>query len=95
MTHHFSIGESLDFGWQKTKVHSKLLFQAMLTLFALEVANVIVQRVLAHTLLGFAAEVVLCIVIIYLSVGLTVIALKIARGEHASYGDLVPNTALV
>jgi uncharacterized membrane protein len=95
MTHHFSIGESLRFGWAKTKAHSKLLFQAMLTLFAVQVANVIVQRVLAHTLLGISAQIVLAIISIYLGVGLTVIVLKLARGEHASYSDIMPDTALV
>ncbi|HUD03137.1 MAG TPA: hypothetical protein VMR46_03980 [Candidatus Paceibacterota bacterium] len=95
MTHHFSIGESLHFGWAKTKAHSRLLFQAVLTVFAVEIASAIVRRVLVHSLLGFAAEAVLFIMSIYLGVGLTVITLKIARGEHASYSDLMPNTALV
>ncbi|MGC9602483.1 MAG: hypothetical protein ABSE76_01955 [Minisyncoccia bacterium] len=95
MSHHFSIGESLHFGWEKTKAHSRLLFQTMLTFFAVEVASAIVQHVLTHSVLGFVAQVALFVVSIYIGVGFTVIVLKIARGEHASYSALLPNTALV
>jgi uncharacterized membrane protein len=95
MQSHFSIGESLHFGWSKTKVHSRLLFQVVITLFAIEVASAIVGRVLAHTLVGFVAQVALFIVMFYVGVGLIVIALKIARGEPAAYGDLLPSTSLV
>ncbi len=48
----FSIEESLKFGWEKTRAHSMLLFQIILTLFALQVAYAIVGRVLAYTLMG-------------------------------------------
>jgi uncharacterized membrane protein len=95
MTHHFSIGESLRFGWEKTKAHSRLLFQAVLTLFAVQIASAIVSRVLAHTFIGIAAQIVLFVLSVYLGVGLTVIVLRIARGEHTSYGDIMPDTALV
>lgn len=95
MEHHFSIEEALRFGWHKTKAHSALLFQAMLTLFAIEVASAVVSRVLAHTVLGIAANIALLVVSIFLGVGLTVIILKLAKGEQASYSDVMPRSALV
>ncbi len=95
MQHHFSIDESLRFGWHQTKAHSRLLFQVLLTLFAVQVASAIVSRVLGHTLLGVAATIVLAIATLFLGVGLTVVVLKLARGEHASYGDILPKGELV
>jgi hypothetical protein len=95
MQHHFSISESLRFGWHKTKTHSRLLFQVLLTLFAVQVASAIVSRVLGHTLLGIAAIVALTVIMLFLGVGLTVIALKLARGEHSSYSDIMPKGELV
>ncbi|HEY5383172.1 MAG TPA: hypothetical protein VIJ88_01310 [Candidatus Paceibacterota bacterium] len=95
MHHHFSIDESLRFGWQKTKAHSRLLFQVLLTFFAVQVSSAVVSRVLGHTLLGIAATIVLTICSIFLGVGLTVIVLKLARGERASYSDLMPKGELV
>ncbi len=95
MEHHFSIEESLKFGWEKTKAHSGLLFQIMLTFFALQVVQSIVTKVLAHTLIGAAASVVLAVLSVFLGVGFTVITLKLAKGEHASYADILPSGWLV
>ena len=95
MQHHFSIEEALTFGWHKTKAHSALLFQALLTLFAVQVAHAIVAKVLAHTLIGAVAVIVLFIVTLFLGVGLTVITFKIAKGERTSYADILPSGGLV
>ncbi len=38
----FLISEALQFGWEKTKAHSGLLFQVLLTLFALQVLYAVV-----------------------------------------------------
>ena len=95
MEHHFSIEESLKFGWSKTKAHSSLLFQVMLTLFALQVVSSIVTKVLGHSMQGVAASIVLAVVTLFVGVGFTIITLKIARGEHASYADIMPHLSLV
>lgn len=95
MDHHFSIEEALKFGWHKTKAHSGLLFQAMLTLFALQVASSIVTRVLEHTFMGIAASIVLGVVSLFVGVGFTIITLKLAKGESASYADIMPPVKLV
>jgi uncharacterized membrane protein len=95
MEHHFSISEALYFGWHKTKAHSRLVFQVLLTLFAVQVGSAIITRVLGHTLLGVAAILVLDIITIFLAVGMTVILLKLARGEYASYGEIIPRGELV
>jgi hypothetical protein len=91
----FLIEESLRFGWHKTRAHSALLFQAMLVLFAVQVASSIVQKVLANTLQGALAMVALAVLSIVLGAGFTLIALKLAKGEHASLADLVPRARLV
>ncbi len=95
MEHHFSIEESLKFGWHKTKAHSALLFQVMLTLFALEVVSSIVTKVLGHSALGTAASIVLGVVGLFVGVGFTIITLKLAKGEHTSYSDIMPPLKLV
>lgn len=91
----FSIEEALRFGWTKTRAHSGLLFQIMLTLFAVQVAGSIVDKVLHDTLEGFFALMALNIIGLFLGVGFTLITLKLARGEHAAYRDIWPSLKLV
>ncbi len=91
----FSIEESLRFGWQKTKAHSKLLFQVLLALFALQVVSAIVQKTLEHTFIGGIASLVLGVVGIIVGTGFTLITLKIAKGEVAVFKDIVPPMRLV
>ncbi len=86
----FSIEEAIKFGWAKTKQHSVLVFQVVLTLFALNIAQAIVQKVLEHSPSGAGAYLVLSIVSFIVSVGAARIMLHLARGEHASYSDLIP-----
>ena len=93
--HSFSIGDALQFGWHKTRDHSGLLFQVVLTLFALQVASAIVQKVLADTLLGIGASLVLAIVSVIVGAGFMVLVLKLAQGHAAHYRDLVPPASLV
>jgi len=91
----FSIGESLRFGWDKTRAHSGVLFQAMLALFAIQIASSIVEKVLGNTLEGFLATIALGVVSVIIGTGFTVITLRLARGEATSYRDLIPKAQLV
>ncbi|TSC68524.1 MAG: hypothetical protein G01um101456_611 [Parcubacteria group bacterium Gr01-1014_56] len=86
----FSIVESLKFGWEKTKQHSGLLFQVLLTLFALQVLYAMVSRVLEGSAIGFLAIVALMVAEFVVGVGLTLITLRIAQGKHVEYKDIVP-----
>ncbi|HEV7449519.1 MAG TPA: DUF975 family protein [Candidatus Paceibacterota bacterium] len=95
MTNAFSIKEAVVFGWHKVKSHSGLVFGVMLTLFGLQVASSIVQKVLANSALGIAASIVLTVLGIILGAGMTLIVLKLAKGEHAQYRDIVPDLTLV
>ncbi len=87
----FVIGDAVRFGWRKTRAHSGVLFQGMLTLFALQVASSIVDRVLHGTVEGFLALLALSVVNIFVSAGFMLVTLKLAKGEHASYTDLLPS----
>src|ERR1700690_4379925 len=95
MEHSFSIGESLRFGWRKTREHSGLLFQVLLTLFALQIAYQLVMRVLGGSLEGVLAIALLLIASIVAGTGLMVVMLKIARGQHATYRDIMPPAQVV
>src|SRR6185369_698710 len=95
MEHTFSIQEAVRFGWHKTRAHSGLVFQVVLTLLALQVANAVVGQVLKNTPLGFMASIVLGVAMFVLGLGATRIALLLARGEHAHYRDLMPPTNLL
>jgi len=86
----FSIEEALRFGWAKTRTHSGLLFQVLLTLFAVQVAGSIIDKVLHNTIEGVFAMLAITLVSIVVGAGFVVILLKIARGEHAVYRDIVP-----
>ncbi|HEV8666867.1 MAG TPA: hypothetical protein VN665_03415 [Candidatus Paceibacterota bacterium] len=90
MEHHLSIEESIRFGWEKTRTHSSIVFQVLLTLFAVQIAQQIVQRVLDGTLEGAVANAILFILSIVLGVGFTLITLRIAQGRHAAYADIFP-----
>ena len=86
----FSIEESLRFGWEKTKQHSGLLFQVLLTLFVLQVVYAIVSRVLAGSAIGALAMVALAVAEFVVGVGLTLITLRIAQGKHVEYKNIIP-----
>ena len=91
----FSIEEALKFGWQKTKAHSMILFQVMLTLFAVQVVSSIINKVLEHTLIGVLAALAIAVLGIFLQYGFVIISLKLARGEAVTYRDILPKPALV
>ncbi len=95
MEHSFLIGESLRFGWEKTRLHNALVFKVVLTMLALEVASAIVQKVLEGTALGFLASLVLFATVVLLGIGATRITLRLAQGHAAHYRDLIPPTKLV
>lgn len=95
MTNAFSIKEAVVFGWHKLKAHSALVFGVVLTMFALEVTSSVVQKTLEGTLLGAAASIVLAVASVVLGAGMTLIFLKLAKGEHAEYRQIVPDIKLV
>ena len=90
MTHTFSIRDAVRFGWEKTRSHSGLLFKVIITLFAVQIGNSIASKVLEGTIEGFFASLLFAIVGVVLGTGFMRITLKIARGEQAMYGDLIP-----
>jgi len=91
----FLIGESVRFGWDKMHAHSALVFKVVLTILALQVANSIVQKVLAGTALGFVATVVLVAANFVLGVGATLIALRLAQHRAVDYQNIVPPVKLL
>lgn len=95
MTHAFSIKEAIHFGWHKLKSNSRLVFGVVLTMFALQVASSMVENSLKDTVLGAVASLVLAVLGIILGAGATLIVLKLAKGEHAHYRDIVPAMGLV
>lgn len=90
MTHSFSIREAFKFGWHTLKTHSVLIYEVLLTLFAVQVAQSIVAKVLQGTALGALANLILIVAGIVIGVGATLITLKLAKGEHATYAHIVP-----
>ena len=90
----FSIKEAIRFGWDKTRAHSALVFQVVLTLFALEVANAVVSKTIGGTALGIMATIVIVVAEFLVGVGLIVIVLKLARGVHARYAEIIPPWSL-
>lgn len=95
MTHAFSVKEAIVFGWHKLKAHSALVFQVVLTMFALQIASSLVQKGLGGTALGAAASIVLAVLGIILGAGTTLILLRLAKGEPTRYRDIVPAMWLV
>lgn len=95
MAHAFSVKEAIVFGWHKLKAHSGLVFGVVLTMFALQVASSLVDKGLEGTLVGAAASIVLAILGIVLGAGMTLIFLRLAKGEHTQYRDIVPPLGLV
>jgi hypothetical protein len=91
----FSIKEAVTFGWHKTKQHSWVLFQVVLTLFALQVAQALVGKVLEHEVIGVLATAALFIAQGVVGIGFIRITLKLAKGEHAEYADVVPPWRMV
>ncbi len=87
----FSIREAILFGWVTTRAHSAIVFQVVLTLLALQVADAIVQKTLVHSLLGGLASTVLTILTVFVSVGAMIITLKLARGEEVQYREIMPD----
>jgi uncharacterized membrane protein len=90
----FSIKESIVFGWHKLKSHSGLVFQVVLTMFALQVVSSVVQKSLEGTATGTAASIVLAVLGVILGAGMTLIFLKLGRGEHAHYREIWPELSL-
>lgn len=95
MDTHFSIQESLRLGWRTTREHSALVFQIVLSIFGVQVAQQIVSKVLGATFIGSLATLVLFIVSIVVDVGAVVISLKLVRGQEASYADIVPSWRII
>jgi hypothetical protein len=95
MAQSFPIKEAVLFGWRKVRAHSGLVFGVTLTMFALQVASSAVQRGYQDTLMGAVASVVLAVLGIFLGAGMTLIFLRLAKGEPARYRDIIPPVGLV
>jgi hypothetical protein len=95
MKNHFSIREAIRFGWHKVKEHSGLIFQLVLALFALQVVTAIVQKVLENTALGSLAGFALAVLSTFVGTGVMLITLKLARGDHAQFNQILPEWRLV
>jgi hypothetical protein len=67
------------------------MFQAVLTLFAVQVATSIVDKTLHNSLEGILASLALGVLSLFLGTGFMLIALRVAKGEHASYKDILPH----
>jgi len=86
----FSIEEALKFGWEKTKLHSMVLFQVLLTLFALNVVSGMLRESLHNGFAGGVLSLATSAVGIVLGIGFLIITLKIAKGEAVAYRDILP-----
>lgn len=95
MAKHFSIKDSLRVGWRIMRDNSALVFQVVLTIFGIQVAQQIVTKVLTDTLTGDLASFVLSIAGLVVDVGAIVISLKLIRGKKAKFADIVPPWRLV
>ena len=95
MQYPFLIGESLRFGWHTMRAHSAVVFGVVLTLLALQVATLVLQKVLEGTALGSLAEVVLAVAAFVLSIGAARITLRLAQGHTVHYRDLLPPVAFL
>ena len=95
MTHTFSIKEAIVFGWHKLKSHSGLVFQVVLTMFALQVVSSVVQKSLEGTAIGVAASIVLAVLGVILGAGMTLVFLKVAKGDAVHYREIWPHLGLV
>lgn len=91
----FSIKEAVVFGWHKLKANSGLSLGVVLALFALQVVSSMVEKTLEGTVIGFAASLILAALGVVLGCGMTLIFLRLAKGEHAQFSDIVPSIAVV
>jgi uncharacterized membrane protein len=86
----FTIKEALEFGWNKTREHSGILFQVMLAFFVLEVVQAIISHSISKTLIGSLASAALSVVGIVMGAGFTTIALKLSANHKVHFGELFP-----
>ena len=90
----FSITESFKFGWNKLKAHSRLVFSATLILAAIQLLVRLTtpeqSSVPAAGIMIFGA-----IIEVVLGTGFTIIALKLARGEHTTFREIIPSGRLL
>src|SRR3989344_6917621 len=90
----FSITESFKFGWNKLKAHSRLVFSATLILAAIQLLVRLTtpeqSSVPAAGIMIFGA-----IIEVVLGTGFTIIALKLARGQHTTFREIIPSGRLL
>lgn len=86
----FLIGEALRFGWQKTRLYSGVFFPVVLTLFGLQVAHEMVQKLFTETLSGVVLSALLSVVAIVCGIGAVRIGFLVAQGQPPRYSDLLP-----
>jgi uncharacterized membrane protein len=91
----FSIIDALKIGWAKTRTHSALVFQVVLTFFVYQVVSVMVERVLNGTGIGVLAVFGLTVLGVFIGTGAMLIALRLARGEKTTYRHILPDYRVV
>ena len=94
MEHTLSIEESLRFGWAKTKEHSGIIFQVLLTLIALQMVQQVVMRLFNGMPEGTVDTAILFVLSVLLGIGFTRITMLITEGKHARYQDIIPPIGL-
>jgi hypothetical protein len=90
MTAPFSIREAVRFGWEKTRAHSGLVFKCVLTIAALALLQSYfnAQRQIPA---AAALDALVSLAQVAVGIGLTVVMLKLAKGEPAAYRDIIPS----
>ncbi len=93
----FSIEESLEFGWEKTRAHSGLLFKTLLLFFLIIFFDLVVSATISKTTsLGIVfylglARALSFLVSVVVGIGFIVLLLKVVKGEPVTLHDLVPS----
>ncbi|MDE2213012.1 MAG: hypothetical protein KGJ34_00540 [Patescibacteria group bacterium] len=89
----FFIGESLRFGWRTMRLHNSLLLKVVLTLVGLALLRGLFQALVQNAPANIALAILITIIELIFGIGATVISLRLARGEPASYRDIIPSVS--
>lgn len=91
----FVIADSLRFGWKTTRAHSGLVFKVVLSVFAVQIIFEVASKVWEDTAVGALITFLLVLCMIPLGVGMTIVMLRLARGEKATYRQIIPPFGLL
>jgi len=92
MNHPFSIREALRFGWHQVWAHSGLLFKIVILMLVLGFLRVVLSA--GGSAVSQILGALISLVLIALGIGITIISLKLARGESTSLRDIIPPWSL-